>query len=189
MARVGIHKEAIRFNGVGGYTLIELLIVLAIVAILVSSASPFLTSILNDNRLASQFNQLLGSLQFARAEAIRRQTSVTVCSSSDGASCGGNWEDGWITLAQGAVVKSTPELAGNTTLRFNRTGGSASDRILFDSRGFSLDYSGTWTLCDSRGATNARGLNVVAMGRVVRARDTDSDGIVEDIDGSALSCP
>ncbi|MBF0145464.1 MAG: GspH/FimT family pseudopilin [Magnetococcales bacterium] len=189
MATTDTGEQGDRAGGPGGYTLVEMLVVLAIVAILVSGAVPFLSSMINNNRLTAQFNQLVGTLQFARSEAIRRQTSVTVCSSNDGASCGGNWQDGWIVLAQGAVVKSSPGLPDNTTLRFNLSSGAANDRILFDSRGFSINYAGFWTLCDARGVNDARGILVASTGRVINARDANHNGIVEDTGGSDLSCP
>ncbi|MBF0340786.1 MAG: GspH/FimT family pseudopilin [Magnetococcales bacterium] len=172
-----------------GYTLVEMLIVLAIVAILASLAAPFLIAVAQDNRLATQINLLVGTLQFARTEAIKRGTTITVCRSDDGTICGSNWKNGWIILSGATVIKSYPALSGNNTLRYNLSGNTAQDRILFDSQGFSLNYTGTWTLCDNRGTSHAHGLNIANTGRVIKSRDTNGNGLLEDVNGNDLSCP
>ena len=53
----------------------------------------------------------------------------------------------------------------------------------------SIDSAGTFTLCDSRGAAAALAINVNAMGRVSKAKDTDSDNIVNNNGGSNVTCP
>ncbi len=55
----------------------------------------------NANRISSEVNGLLGDLQFARAEAIKEGRYVSVCASTDGASCSGDaadWQGGWIVF-------------------------------------------------------------------------------------------
>ncbi|MBF0214194.1 MAG: GspH/FimT family pseudopilin [Magnetococcales bacterium] len=180
-----------RINGScqAGHTLLELLVVLAIVAVLAVMMAPFLTSSLQDNRLTSQINQLHGSLQFARVEAIKRGTAITVCASTDGALCGGNWQDGWIVLAGTTLIRSSPALTGNNTLKFQLTTGGTSANVRFNARGFSPDHAGTWTLCDSRAAAAAKGLLLSATGRPLRATDTNGNGTPEDHNGADLTCP
>jgi type IV fimbrial biogenesis protein FimT len=83
-----------------GVTLIELVVVIAIAAILITIAVPSYQYVTTTNRIASEINGLIGDLQFARAEAIKEGQSVTVCASSSGIACdaGTQWNDGWIVF-------------------------------------------------------------------------------------------
>ncbi|MFC3658969.1 GspH/FimT family pseudopilin [Luteimonas notoginsengisoli] len=86
-----------RFRGTrpcaAGFTLIELMVTLAVAGILAAIAVPSMTAMLNANRLSGATGELTAALQLARAEAIRRNTRVTVCASANGLTCtnSGNW--------------------------------------------------------------------------------------------------
>jgi type IV fimbrial biogenesis protein FimT len=84
-----------------GYTMIEMLMTMAIAAILLSLAIPSFRYVTNSNRIASELNGLLGDLQLARAEAIKEGRTVTVCQSTDGATCTNStsWQGGWIVFS------------------------------------------------------------------------------------------
>ena len=62
-----------------GFTLIELVVTMAVLAILVTLATPSFTSIMNNNRLTSNANEMLTTLQSARMEAVRRNARVVIC--------------------------------------------------------------------------------------------------------------
>lgn len=84
----------------GGFTMVELMITVAILAILVALAVPSFTSMINSSRLAAQANELVASLQLARGEAVRRNARVTVCRSTDGTNCiVGTGQGSWLTFA------------------------------------------------------------------------------------------
>lgn len=90
-----------------GFSLLELLSVVAIVAILMGIGAPSYRYITVSNRVTAEVNGLLGDLQFARAEAIKEGQMVTVCASSNGTSCnttGSNWEGGWIVFSDGGTL-------------------------------------------------------------------------------------
>lgn len=81
-----------------GFTIIELLVAISVVAVLTSMAAPAMGSFVTSVRLSSASNQLFGDFNLARAEAIKRNRRVLVCpSNSDGTSCatGTNWATGW----------------------------------------------------------------------------------------------
>ncbi len=80
-----------------GFTLIEMMVTIALLAILIALVTPSFRDLLRDNRAAAQANALVGSLMLARSEAIKRNVPVVVCRSNTGTSCAGSeWEDGWI---------------------------------------------------------------------------------------------
>lgn len=183
-----------------GFTLIELIITLAVAAILLAIAAPSFTDLIKDNRQIAQINSLSASLNLAKSEAIKRSITVTVCSSNDQSSCSGNWENGWIifededdshtvsTKTNGdteAIVRVQQALSNGNTLRYNRAPGTF---ISYSSDGFASAFQGTFTLCDDRGPSNARGLVISPSGRVRVATDTDSDGTINTGTGNMV-CP
>jgi len=84
-----------------GFNLTELVIVVAIVAILLSVGVPSYRYITNSYRMSSEVNGLLGDLMYARAEAIKEGQGVTVCVSADGVNCLAStaWQRGWIVFS------------------------------------------------------------------------------------------
>ncbi|WP_279512678.1 GspH/FimT family pseudopilin [Luteimonas aestuarii] len=87
--------------GETGFTLIELMVTVAVVGILAMVAVPAMTSLVNGNRLAGMTGEVTSSLQLARSEAIRRNARVTICGSTDGTTCGGggDWSR-WIVTGR-----------------------------------------------------------------------------------------
>ena len=84
-----------------GFTLVEMLITLLILAILVGVGVPTFLDATLGSRLGSAANNLVVSLYLARSEAIKRNTTVKVCASTDGATCAtsSSWQGGWIVIA------------------------------------------------------------------------------------------
>jgi type IV fimbrial biogenesis protein FimT len=83
-----------------GFTLIEALVAIAIMAILLAVAVPSFSSSGLNSELRSAAGGLLASANLARAEAIKRNAVVNLCVSSNGTTCGtGGWEQGWIVVA------------------------------------------------------------------------------------------
>ncbi len=83
-----------------GFTLIELMVTLAVAAILLTVGVPSFRATVENNRLTTAANELVSALNLARSEAIKRGVRVTVCKSADGATCttSGDWEQGWIVF-------------------------------------------------------------------------------------------
>jgi len=95
------HAYRINIGRALGFTMIEMLMTIAIAAILMGLAIPSFRYITNANRIASELNGLLGDLQLARVEAIKEGRTVTVCQSSDGLNCTNStdWKSGWIVFS------------------------------------------------------------------------------------------
>ncbi len=156
-----------------GLTLIELIITVAVFVVVVSTAGPALHKVLSNNRMVSQVNALLGDLNFARSEAIKRGERVTICQSSNQSSCtsGSNWHEGWIVVdAAGTLLRVHEPLRGGTTLTFPR--GSLSYKGDGTATGLA---TGTFAFCDaSTGTRPGKALTVSATGRVRKSSHTCS---------------
>ena len=183
-----------------GFTLIELMITITILAIVVAFGVPGFSNIIKNNRLASQTNTLLSTLNFARSDAVKLGNStVTICGSSNQTACNtSNWESGWIVFhdtngdgvvdAGEQVVRIQEALSGGNTLR--TTGFPSTALLQFDKRG-EIVQQGTFTLCDSRGAAaaNAVVLNISGQSRSATDDDDPQDGIVNISTGGNATCP
>jgi type IV fimbrial biogenesis protein FimT len=92
-----------------GFNLTELVIVVAIVAILLSVGVPSYRYVTNSYRMSSEVNGLLGDLMYARAEAIKEGQGVTVCV-SNGLTCLGTtaWQSGWVVFSNPTNAANPP---------------------------------------------------------------------------------
>lgn len=90
-----------------GFTLIELIIAIALLAIFVGLAVPSFFTAIQNNRITGQANELLTAFQLARSEALKRNRSVVVCASDDGEECQGSWASGWLVAEDNAGAGSS----------------------------------------------------------------------------------
>jgi type IV fimbrial biogenesis protein FimT len=113
---------------VGGFTLIELLVSITILAILVAIAVPSFRDAALSSKLTAFASDLVASTQIARSEAIKRNQTVSLCASSDGATCDGpaGWQAGWIVLLADGTTVIHQQQALPTEFRIAQTGGVAT---------------------------------------------------------------
>jgi type IV fimbrial biogenesis protein FimT len=85
---------------ISGFTLLELMISVALIAILLALASPSFREFTSNNRITAANNDLITALNLARSEATKRGTPVSICASADGTTCGAatDWASGWIVF-------------------------------------------------------------------------------------------
>lgn len=145
-----------------GFTLIELVVVLAIVAILLRVATPGMSRSVAARAMNAQSSEFMAALRFARSEALTRGTAVTVCAALPGVppGCQGaratDWRSGWIVFAD-RERRGRPD-AHDPLLRIQppllRTGGVAGSRgsISFTAAGFSTDASSHYLFNPPAGA-------------------------------------
>ncbi|HEV7800661.1 MAG TPA: GspH/FimT family pseudopilin, partial [Burkholderiales bacterium] len=86
--------------GYTGFTVVELMVVIAIVGILTTIAAPYLRDTVLNARMVAMVNDTLADLNIARSEAVKRNTRVGLCPSVDRVTCAGNaqWARGWIVF-------------------------------------------------------------------------------------------
>lgn len=168
-----------------GLTLIELLITLAIISVLIASATPSMREIIQNNRATTQVNELQASLNIGRSEAITRNSTVTVCQSSNGLACTGQWQDGWIVFVDDnsdrdvddgdQILRVHGSLAAENSLRFLGTG------IQYTSSGLaSTGSNGVFIHCDPRGASHAQAIIIGPTGRARLYSDSQFRELLED---------
>lgn len=182
-----------------GFTLIELMVTLSIVAILLSLSAPLRDMVMN-NRRAASVNEFIAALNFTRNEAITRGQRVSICRSLNQTSCanGTGWEDGWIifldSTTRGVIDNpapwnpAPPPASGDVlkihgpvnaaTLRGNAT---VVDSISFSAGGSAFDSNGTVMVCDARGLGSspnyfARRVVIAPAGRTRTVKPKPADG-------------
>ena len=150
-----------------GFTLIEMMITLAIAAILILLAAPAMTTLIQTQQVRTAAADLHSALNFARSEALKRAASVEVVPVS------GDWKNGWVVqLADGTRLRAWPAL--NAQLA-SMPGSGESGRIAYRSDGHAGAAAPALVV---RSTANpqvaARCLTVDLSGRP--ALTTDSDG-------------
>lgn len=105
-----------------GFSLVELMVTLAVLAILTMVAVPSFRDTIRRNRVSAASNALYADLHYARSEAINRGQLVSLCPSNDGSNCtagGAAWDTGWLvyTYPAGAASANAAYTAGNILLR------------------------------------------------------------------------
>ncbi len=143
-------------KNVRGFTLIELMVTLAVLAIVLSLAVPSFNTLIQNNRMTTRANDMATALHLARSEAIKRGTAVTVTA------VGGNWNNGWVVATGGTDLRVFPAVAGTVSIT-----GSATT-ITY--RGSGMAAALTINVCDTgRTGETGRQITVAAAGRTSMA--------------------
>ncbi|MFN3957350.1 MAG: GspH/FimT family pseudopilin [Tepidimonas ignava] len=187
----------------GGFTLIELMVTLTVLAILLAIGVPSLQSFVTSSRLRAATQDLFESLQTARMEAIRRNLRVTVCkANANFSNCNntGQWQQGWIVFVDqtpgvapsvdstDAIIQVRPPLGGDIVIHGNGGSHGTATYVSFTADGGSKQLNGafmagTLRVCSTNAAlsdnTRARQIVINAAGRVVS----------EAVSGVTNTCP
>ncbi|HEY0684669.1 MAG TPA: GspH/FimT family pseudopilin [Steroidobacter sp.] len=152
-----------------GFTLVEMLVALAIAAILLAIAVPSYSGSQLNSQLRASANELIGSINLARSEAIKRGATVTLCASSDGENCGGTWNQGWVVRRNDDLLHSASALPAG----FHLTESSGTTTLLFQSTGVDATAA-NFTLCRSTpsAGNQERVVSMDATGRAFVTRTT-----------------
>ncbi|MES9858231.1 MAG: GspH/FimT family pseudopilin [Sedimenticola sp.] len=156
-----------------GITLIELLIVMAILAILLASAGPSFSSMIGGTVITTTVNDMVGRLHLTRSEAVKRGIKVTLCPSSDNTSCLDTieWHHGFIIFSNengNGVVDGEDQLLHSYRPSSSRVGiysTSGRKKSTYKPNGSASGTNATFAICDSSGETAPRYVIVSNTGR------------------------
>jgi type IV fimbrial biogenesis protein FimT len=175
-------------NRHSGFTVVELMVTIAIVGILAAIAAPSFIGVVNTNRLASNANELLSIIQYARSEAVRSNSRVIFCGSLlddaiDEDDCSAGERPYWVVLGrdEDGDWRQLRQIEVQLPVRAK----TAVEKIIFGADGLGRDEDGalsvgTITVCmpTTNPARNKREVRIASGGRVVVATpEVDGGGV------------
>lgn len=179
-----------------GFTLIELMVTLAVAAIILGLGIPNFKEFIRSNAMTSKANIFVADLNFTRSEAIKSGNQVTMCKSNNQTSCttAGGWEQGWIIFmdlntpgtvgtvdAGEAILRVGEGFKDSLTLRGNN---NVRNRISYLHTGFVDGSNGALIFCDDRikdFGTDKVKARAVVINRQGRARMVEGKDIANSV--------
>lgn len=129
-----------------GFTLVELIITIAVAAILMAVAIPSFRSLMSSNNVTNTYYDLISAMRTARAEAVTRGAPIRVKATTS------NWNGGWSVLtADNTELRAFP--ARDT--QFVVTPNPVVTEVSFNGRG-ALTAQACFDIKDSSGASSAK---------------------------------
>jgi len=154
------------------FSLIELLLVVVLIVIVLLVVQPSWQDMVSKNHAQVYTNELMVTLQFARATAIKLGEPVIFCCSKNHQECNGLWQNGSIiitTVGKPKVLRVLPPVFAGDTLSWNRDA-----TIIFSPDGFAGGQNGSFYYCPKNSSKNALAVILSPSGRA-RVSPTTSD--------------
>jgi type IV fimbrial biogenesis protein FimT/type IV fimbrial biogenesis protein FimU len=178
-----------------GFTLIELMVSIAVVAILSTVALPSMSNFLVKMRVDNEISEIQRLLLTARNMAINTGKNTTICPLTSG-SCTSNWhneisvftnDNNTLTtnntfLSPDELIKIKGEIESGDKLQYTQTS------IIYSPDGRLLTTPANFRYCPKGKAELSRGISISTSGRSYKSSDTDNDGKDEDRSGNEISC-
>lgn len=164
-------------NTANGFTLLELMVSISILAITLSLGIPGLGEFMQNQNLRSENQRLHIDLLFARSMAVNQGQQVIICAASAGDGCADTpaWEQGWLIFIDSNNDREYQQ--SEQRLRIAAAMDSLQARssiyrrkIRFYPDGSAAGSAAKITICDSRGRNHARALVIANSGRIRQIR-------------------
>lgn len=176
-----------KLNRISGFTLIEMLVTMTVMAIALAIAAPSFSLFVKNSRLATETNDFSSDLALARSEAARRGLRTSMCISSNGTSCatsGSNWSEGRIVFtdvdangvvdASDTILRVTPSVTSKQ-ITITASGFTNNYLIQFRPNGaISSSTNGIIKICDDRVGAYGREIEILLTGRIALKTTTSS---------------
>lgn len=181
-----------------GFTLVELLVTIAIVAIIGVIALPNMNLFLVKMRVDNEVNEIQRLILTARNTAINSGQNTTLCALKASNSCGSDWggeisvfmngsndinQNSGFNAASDKIIKVKEAVNNDDTLTFNHS------RLIFSPTGRLIsNNSGTIKYCPKNYPNESRGVEISASGRSYMSADIDNDQKEENRSGTEITC-
>jgi type IV fimbrial biogenesis protein FimT len=171
-----------------GFSLIELVVVLAIISIVATSAIPSLFSMVEKNQSANAINKIRSAISLTRINAIKSASIATLCPTDNNISCGKDWSKGMMIFVDynGDKLINNNDKLVRVFDKFSHTSAITwkafqnKPYLQYVATGFSNNQNGTFTYCSkTKNLEFAEMLIINRAGRARLATDSNGDGIVE----------
>lgn len=162
-----------------GFSMIEMMIAMSLVAILSILAIPSMQQLINNSRSRSIASEFMSAVQFARSAAITRGNNVSICAASNTShtSCGSasNWDNGWIVFndpnSDGVLANNNDRLMVSEQLPSNTVINSSLAYLTFNDMGFLASSGGNFGMYVSGcTADNSRSIAILSSGQATVAK-------------------
>lgn len=167
-----------------GFTLLELLVTLAIVGVLAAFAAPNLSTVVRNHRITTLTNHLVVELKLVRSEAIKRGLNVELCATNSKTAplaCDNTaeWHEGWTayvdtnsnnSIDAGEAFRGGEFIEDGRKVVATNSAGAVVKRIVFTAQGASNLGDVNLVVCDDRGRQVGRSIEVVRVSGLVRVR-------------------
>lgn len=182
---------------VSGYSLIELIAVLAIMVITFGLAAPPLSAMVERNKAATGINWIVRAINITRISAVDHGSLTTLCPTRDDRSCGGKWHRRIMIFTD---RNNDKKVGANEKLiavmNFPHEGSTLKWRafrnrqyLQMTSGGFTNYQNGNFVYCSrDQDLRFARQIVLNLQGRVKQSYDRNNDGMIEDRYGNHLRC-
>lgn len=132
-----------------GVTLVELMIVIALLAIMAQIAVPAWQSFIAKTRSQALQHSVIRAVQSARAQAITTRNSIELCGSSNGEACSSNWSNGWMirTLPRHGAPEAPSHITELDPRHLRLQWAGFRSQIVFHPTGLSSASNGRFFVC------------------------------------------